>query len=188
MVPTARAPALAAQARRALDALEALLVEPEDFVPADAEQRFRIASPDYIAPSMDRRLAQHVGAEAPRCRIELRALGPTFDFERALADDELDLVIGNWPVAARAPAHLAAAGGRTGLPGARATIRWPGRDAARRGATTWRPAHVVPMPYAMAQRGVVETHLGERRARRATRACRCLTSALAPSIAAQHAS
>src|SRR6478736_2230448 len=76
MVPTARAAGLAVQARRALGELEALLVEPEAFVPADA---------------------------APRFRIELRALGPTFDFERALGDDELDLVIGNWP---SPPEHL----------------------------------------------------------------------------------
>ena len=103
MVPTARAAGLASQARRALGELEALLVEPDEFVPAHAEQRFRIASPDYIAPSWIARLAQHVGVEAPHCRIELRALGPTFDFERALGDDELDLVIGNWP---SPPEHL----------------------------------------------------------------------------------
>src|SRR5690242_18944150 len=103
MVPTARAADLAVQAWRALGELEALLVEPRAFVPSAPAQRFRIASADYLAPSVVARLAQRVGAEAPRFRIELRALGPTFDFERELGDDELDLVIGNWP---SPPEHL----------------------------------------------------------------------------------
>lgn len=183
MVPTARAAGLAAQARRALGEIEALLAEPEAFVAANAEQRFRIASPDYIAPSWIARLAQHVSIEAPRCRIELRALGPTFDFERALADDELDLVVGNWP---SPPEHL-----HISLLLEDELVCVVARDhaLAQAGATQVSEAdylaagHVVPVPYAMGQRGVVETYLGERRLARDARV-QVPYFGLAPSIAA----
>jgi len=182
MVPTARAAGLATQARRALGELEALLAGPDVFVPADAEQRFRIASPDYIAPSWIARLAQHVGTEAPHCRIELRALGPTFDFERALGDDELDLVIGNWP---SPPEHL-----HISLLLEDELVCLVARDhPLAQGATQIHEAdylaagHVVPVPYAMAQRGVVETYLGERRLGRDARV-QVPYFGLAPSIAA----
>ncbi|MBB3175638.1 LysR family transcriptional regulator [Variovorax sp. Sphag1AA] len=183
MVPTARAAGLAVQARRALGEIEALLVEPETFVAANAEQRFRIASPDYIAPSWIARLAQHVSLEAPRCRIELRALGPTFDFERALADDELDLVIGNWP---SPPEHLHIS---LLLEDELVCVMARDHPLAQEGATQVDEAdylaagHVVPVPYAMGQRGVVETYLGERRLARDAR-MQVPYFGLAPSIAA----
>ncbi|SCK50184.1 DNA-binding transcriptional regulator, LysR family [Variovorax sp. HW608] len=183
MVPTARAAGLALQARRALGEIEALLVEPEAFVAAKAEQRFRIASPDYIAPSWIARLAQHVSIEAPRCRIELRALGPTFDFERALADDELDLVIGNWP---SPPEHLHIS---LLLEDELVCVMARNHALAQEGATQVSEAdylaagHVVPVPYAMGQRGVVETYLGERRLARDAR-IEVPYFGLAPSIAA----
>ncbi|MDM0110639.1 LysR family transcriptional regulator [Variovorax sp. J22R133] len=183
MVPTSRAAGLAAQARQALGAMEALLAEPEEFVPAQAKLTFRIASPDYIAPSWIARLAQHVGVEAPHCRIVLSALGPTFDFERALGDDELDLVIGNWP---SPPEHLHIS---LLLEDELACLVARDHPLARDGATQvteedyLAAGHIVPVPYAMAQRGVVESYLSERHRSREARV-QVPYFALAPSIAA----
>lgn len=182
MVPTARAAGLAPQARAALAAMETLLASPEDFEPAKATLRFRIASPDYIAPAWMARLVQHVAAHAPGCRIELRPLGPTFDYERALGDDELDLVIGNWPAP---PEHL-----HISLLLEDELVCLLARDhplAQGRQRITeadyLAAGHVVPQPYAMARRGVVETYLAERRLQRDARV-QVPYFALAPAIVA----
>jgi DNA-binding transcriptional LysR family regulator len=182
MVPTARATGLAPQARRALAAMETLLASPEDFEPARAALRFRIASPDYIAPAWMARLVQHVAAEAPHCRIELRPLGPTFDYERALGEDELDLVIGNWPAP---PEHL-----HISLLLEDEVVCLLARDhplAQGRQQLTeadyLAAGHVVPQPYAMARRGLVETYLAERRLQRDARV-QVPYFALAPAIVA----
>ena len=181
MVPTARAIELAAQARRALAAIEALVAQPHAFVPREAELRFRIASADYIAPSWIAALAQRIGAEAPRCRLELRALGPTFDFERALADDELDLVIGNWPTP---PEHLHISLLLEDDVVVLLAQDHPLTAQPQIGEADYLAAgHVVPVPYAMTQRGVVESHLAERRLTRDARV-RVPYFAMGPAIAA----
>jgi DNA-binding transcriptional LysR family regulator len=184
MVPTARAAGLAGQARRALDALEAMLQQPGHFEPGEAQLRFRIASPDYIAPAWIAHLVQRVAAEAPGCRVELRPLGPTYDYERALGEDELDLVIGNWPAP---PEHL-----HISLLLEDEVVCLLARDhpLARRKrldeAEYLAAGHIVPLPYALAQRGVVETHLAERRLQRDARV-QVPYFALGASIAAQTA-
>jgi DNA-binding transcriptional LysR family regulator len=182
MVPTARAAGLAEQARRALTAMEALLAEPGQFEPAEAQLKLRIASPDYIAPSWIAGLAQRVGAQAPGCRLELRALGPTFDYERALGDDELDLVIGNWPAP---PEHLHISLLLEDEVVCVLAQNHPLAVHAQISEADWLAAgHVVPVPYAMAQRGVVETYLAQRRMVRDAR-MRVPYFGLAPVIAAQ---
>ena len=97
MVPTARALRLAAQAQVALDAMGALVAAPEGFDARHAALTLRVASPDYLAPSLLAEVAGRIRAEAPQCRLELHPMGADFDGERALADDALDMVIGNWP-------------------------------------------------------------------------------------------
>ena len=42
-------------------------------------------------------VAERFRREAPQARLSLHALGPSFDFERSLAEGDLDVVIGNWP-------------------------------------------------------------------------------------------
>lgn len=163
MVPTARALELAAQAGVALAEMNKLLVPAGRFDPAHAEQTYRVASPDYLDVSFLAAVAGRLRREAPNCRLEVHALGPDVDYETALAQDALDLVIGNWPnppehlhlsllleepmVCLVRQGHALAQSHLLGL-----------TEAAYLGA-----AHVVPMPYSRAQRGVVETHLAQRR-------------------------
>jgi DNA-binding transcriptional LysR family regulator len=166
MVPTARALQLGTQARVALTALEQLAVTPAAFAPASATQTFRIASPDYLAPSFLAGLARQVRAEAPHCRLEVHPMGQDFDSERMLAEDRLDVIIGNWP-APPERLHLSllledelVCLMRRGHPLAQAPLT----EAAYLGA-----AHLVPMRYSNAQRGVVETHLASLRVARDAR-------------------
>jgi DNA-binding transcriptional LysR family regulator len=156
MVPTARALELDTPARTALDAIDRLVAAPEPFDPATAERTFRIASPDYLAPSFLAGLAKRLRGEAPRCRLEVHAMGPDFDGERALAEDKLDVIIGNWP-APPERLHLSllledelVCMVRRGHPLAGKVLT----EAAYLAAS-----HLVPMRYSRVQRGVVETHL-----------------------------
>ena len=156
MVPTERGLQLAAQARVALDAMAALVAQPQSFDPALASSVFRVASPDYMAPSFMAQVARRIGTEAPHCGIELHPLGADFDGERALAENRLDIIIGNWPdPPERLHTSLLLEDDlvclvREGHPLAGALLT----DALYLSAS-----HVVPMRYSSLQRGVVETHL-----------------------------
>jgi len=166
MVPTARAMQFAAQAKIALAEINKLLAEPEVFEAQSARRTFRVATPDYLAAFFLADVARRLRKEAPQCRLEVHPLGADFDFESALAQDRLDVVIGNWPhppeqlhtslvledevVCLVSSAHPFVLGG----------LSEAGYLAA---------AHVVPMPYSMAQRGVVETYLAERKVTRDAR-------------------
>lgn len=156
MVPTARALQLAAQARVALDAMGRLLAEAEAFAPAAATQTFRIASPDYLAPAILAEITRRLHAEAPRCRIELHPLGAAFDSERALADDTLDVIIGNWPEPPER-LHLSLL-----IEDELVCLMRRGHPLAEGELTEARylaAQHVAPMRYSSVHRGVVETHL-----------------------------
>jgi DNA-binding transcriptional LysR family regulator len=166
MVPTARALQLAAQARIALVIMGKLVASPDSFDPAEAAMTFRVASPDYLAPSIMAEVARRLLAEAPQCRLEIHAMGADFDAERALADDRLDVIIGNWP-APPERLHISlliedemVCLVRRGHPLAGGVLTEALYLAAQ---------HVAPMRYSSVQRGVVETHLASLRAARDTR-------------------
>ena len=166
MVPTVRAVELAAQARTALDALQALAVEPGRFDPAAATQTFRIASPDYLAPAILAEITRRIHVEAPLSRVELHPLGADFDSERALAQDRLDIIIGNWP-APPERLHLSllieddlVCLMRRGHPLADGELTEAAYLAAQ---------HVAPLRYSSVNRGVVETYLADLRLARDAR-------------------
>ncbi|HZF82018.1 MAG TPA: LysR substrate-binding domain-containing protein, partial [Burkholderiaceae bacterium] len=96
---------------------------------------------------------------APNARLLLQPLGPDYDFEEALAEGELDVVIGNWP---QPPEHL-----RTTLLLEDEIVCLVDRDHPLAGgmkvADYLQGAHVVPLLYSMTQRGVVETSLAAQR-------------------------
>jgi DNA-binding transcriptional LysR family regulator len=136
--------------------MEILIESPDAFDASVAKRTFRVASPDYLAPSFLADLARRLCIEAPHCRLEVHPMGPDFDTERALAEDKLDLVIGNWP-APPERLHLSllledelVCLVRRGHP----LAGKPLTEAAYLAAS-----HLVPMRYSSVQRGVVETHL-----------------------------
>lgn len=165
MVPTERAMALLPHARRALGDIERLLEAPATFDPASSRQQFRIGAPDYLAPVFVSTAVRLLREQAPEARLAVHALGPEYDFETALAEGELDIVIGNWPepperlhlsmvledeiVCLMAPHHPLAATPEMSQ------------------AAYLEAGHVVPMPYSRSQRGVIDRRLtGLRLARR----------------------
>lgn len=170
MVRTERAEMLRRSANQTLADLDSLLVRPDDFDPSESRQTFTIALPDHIHPLMLNGVMREFRRRAPLARLAIRALGPEYDFEGALASGTADLVISNWPTP---PPHL------------RISVLFEDQfvclvDAAH-AFTRCPPSredylaadHVAPSDYAIRQRGVVETHLS---GLRLTRERRVVTS------------
>jgi DNA-binding transcriptional LysR family regulator len=166
MVPTERASLLHASAAKTLEDMNALLVSPNDFDPASTRQTFTIALPDHILPLMFSGFMREFRRRAPLARLVMRALGPDYDFEGALASGNADIVISNWPTP---PLHL------------RRSVLFEDQFVclvAKDHAFTRQPptideylqaSHIAPADYAIAQRGVVETHLSAVRLQRERR-------------------
>jgi DNA-binding transcriptional LysR family regulator len=170
MVRTERAEILRRSAGQALGELDALLIRPDDFDPLESRQTFTIAMPDHILPLMLNGVMREFRRRAPLARLAIRALGPEYDFEGALANGTADIVISNWPTP---PSHL------------RISLLFEDHFVCLVDADhpfTRRPPtredylaadHVAPSDYAIMQRGVVETHLS---GLRLTRERRVVTS------------
>ncbi|MES2251096.1 MAG: LysR family transcriptional regulator [Pseudomonadota bacterium] len=157
MVPTERALQLRDRARGALLEIDRMLSGPEQFEPASSAMTFHLALPDYLAMSFLADVTTRFRAEAPHARLVVHPLSVTYDYERALAQGELDIVIGNWP---QPPdrLHLSLL-----LEDDLMCLMGKNNPLAAKGAMTMEryiaARHVVPTPYAASQRGVVETHL-----------------------------
>ena len=126
------------------------------FDPASTAQVFRVSSPDFMAASFLAGAVRRFCGEAPRARLVVQPLGAEFDYERGLAEGELDVVISNWP---DPPPHL-----HLSLLIEDEVVCLTRRDDPRavRGLTREQylvARHLVPLPYSRSQRGVVETHL-----------------------------
>lgn len=163
MVPTERALQLVTHARSALAEIERLTAEPESFEPRLTQHGYRVGSPDYLAPSFMAAVVERVRREAPNSRVLIQSLGPDFDFERALAEGELDVVIGNWP-APPERMHLSML-----LEDEIVCLVWAQHPLARKGISEedfLRFPHIVPMPYSPGQRGVIDTQLAQRKMQR----------------------
>lgn len=163
MVPTERAMALLSHARTALAEIDSMTLAPEHFDPATSRQAFRIGAPDYLAPVFIASAVERLRREAPQVRLSVSALGPAFDFERSLAEGELDVVIGNWPEPPPRM-HLSML-----LEDEIVCLMSARHPLAARGLTAedfQRAAHVVPMPYALNQRGVIDAALAAGRINR----------------------
>ncbi|MFA7437171.1 LysR family transcriptional regulator [Castellaniella sp.] len=163
MVPTERALAILAHARSALDAIDAMFESGVHFEAAHSRQVFRIGSPDYLAPAFAASVVTRFRREAPQARLVLHALGPEFDFERSLAEGALDVVIGNWPEPPDRM-HLSML-----LEDRIVCLVAADHPLARRGITLEdyrRMPHVVPTPYSMTQRGMIDTVLTSLRVQR----------------------
>ncbi|MBX9611586.1 MAG: LysR family transcriptional regulator [Burkholderiales bacterium] len=165
MVPTERALQLEASVRIVLGEIDGLLAPAAAFDPATTRQTFRIGTPDYLAPPLMASMVSYLRLSAPRARLVVHPLNHDFDYEAALADGELDVVIGNWP---QPPEHL-----RMAVLLEDEVVCLVSRDhpgAARLTVADYlNGAHVVPQLYSVTQRGVVESHLAAlRMAREAT--------------------
>lgn len=166
MVPTERALLLRETATKTLADLNDILQHPDDFNPISTRQTFTIALPDHMLPLVFNGFMQQFRRKAPLARLVLRALGPDYDFEGALASGLADIVISNWP---SPPQHLR----RSVLFEDRFVCLVDKQHSFARQAPTIEEYlaadHIAPSDYAIAQRGVVETHLSAMKMQRERR-------------------
>lgn len=166
MVPTARALELESSLALVLEEINRMLVGREAFEPASTQCTFNVGCPDYLTTVFVAGVAQALRRQAPQARLTVHPLGPDYDFERAMAHGEMDVVIGNWP---KPPAHLHMA---PLLTDDIVCLMWRDHPLARSGMT---PAdylaapHVVPLPFSSAHRGVIDQHLASLRLSRNAR-------------------
>jgi DNA-binding transcriptional LysR family regulator len=166
MVATARGIELMAPARVALAEIDRLLAQPESFDPSHSRQMFCIGMPDYLATTFLAGVVAIMRSKAPGARLNVHGLGQEFDYERALADGHLDVVIGNWPEPP-AQLHLAVL-----FEDEVVCLMCRNHPLAKKGLTAQaylRASHIVPTPYSPMQRGVVDTRLATLRLSREAR-------------------
>ena len=157
MVPTERALQLRDRARGALGEIDRMLAGPEQFEPYSSSMTFTMASPDYLAASFMADVVARFRVEAPQARLVVHPLSAGYDYERALAQGEVDVVIGNWPEPPeRLHLSLLLEDELVCLMSRLNPLAAPGMLTLARYLAA---AHVVPVPLAVSQRAVVETHL-----------------------------
>lgn len=182
MVPTARALQLRESAREVLGEIDRMLAGPERFEPGASVMTFTVATPDYLAASFMAEVVGRFRAEAPQARLLIHPLTPGYDYERALAQGELDIVIGNWPLPPERM-HLSLL-----IEDELVCMMSPANPLAAPGAMTLQrylaAAHVVPTPFAKSHRAVVDSYLA---GLRQTRDARVFVPyyAMAPYLVAQ---
>ena len=163
MVPTERAIGLLAHAKGALAEIDCMVNAPDSFDPQVSRSEFHIGAPDYLAPVFIGGVVERMRREAPGARLNLHSLDASFDFERSLAEGDLDMVIGNWPEPPDRM-HLSVL-----LEDQIVCLVAATHPLARKGLTMddyVRARHVVPMPYSINQRGVIDTTLATLRIQR----------------------
>lgn len=167
MVPTPRGLEVLQSARSALLEIDQLFTVGEKFDPQNTQQMFKIGCPDYLSTVFLAGVAKDLRDQAPNARLMVHPLGPGYDFERALAEGELDVVIGNWP---EPPEHLHIA---PLLDDEIVCLMAKQHPLARTAAMTreqyLHAAHVVPLPFSSTHRGVIDKHLASLRLTRNAR-------------------
>jgi len=166
MVPTPRALELLEPARTALHEIDKLFVSVQDFDAAMTQQQFKIGCPDYLATVFLSGVVRQVRRQAPNARLLIHPLGPEYDFDRALANGDLDVVIGNWP---EPPEQLHTT---PLLDDDIVCLMAAGHPLARGKMTVQQylhAPHLVPLPFSAAHRGVIDRHLASLRVTRNAR-------------------
>lgn len=167
MVPTERALLLRDRARGVLVDIDRMLAGPEAFEPAASSMTFTVASPDYLAASFMAGVVARFRKQAPNARLVVHSLTTDYDYEKALAQGELDIVVGNWPQPPER-LHLSLL-----LEDELVCLMAKNNPLAAKNAMTLerylQASHVVPLPLATAHRAVIETHLAGLRVSRDAR-------------------
>jgi DNA-binding transcriptional LysR family regulator len=163
MTPTERGRALLEPVRVALEQIETIAVQQVRFNPAHTRRVFNIATPDYLNATLVSDIVARLRKAAPQSQIAIHSLGPNYDVVSALEHGELDAMIGNWP---QPPEQLrmlplfedeVVCLMRRGHPLAGRPLDLDSYLAAD---------HLLPSPYAVGQRGVIDLHLARERLKR----------------------
>ncbi|HYD58719.1 MAG TPA: LysR family transcriptional regulator [Noviherbaspirillum sp.] len=159
MIPTARALELVVSARVILEEAARMMAEPTTYVAATSQREFRVGAADFLTATFLGEVVELMREEAPLTRLAVIPLRGDLDYETALANGELDLVIGNWP---NPPPQLHLSilleDDIVCLMGKHNPLSENMTQANYLAA-----AHIVPLQYSNMHRGVVETQLSSMR-------------------------
>lgn len=167
MVITPRGQEVLDSARNALEKIDGLFTLGEHFDPLTTQQLFKIGCPDSLSTTVFLTgVVKDLHQRAPNARLMVHPLGPAFNFEQALADGELDVVIGNWP---EPPEHLRIAP----LLEDEMVCLMARNNPLARGTMTCEQylhtAHIVPLHSSSTHRGLIDKHLAHLRVTRNAR-------------------
>lgn len=163
MTPTERGQSLLEPVKVALSQIEAIGLQQVRFDPAKSKRIFNIATPDYLNSILIGAIVARLRKLAPNSQVVLHSFGPDYDYAKALESGELDTVIGNWP---QPPEHL-----RLAPLFDDDVVCLMRKDHPLAGHKLTQDdylnaEHLVPTPYAVGQRGVIDMQLARERLKR----------------------
>lgn len=156
MVPTVAGLRMIEPAADILRSAEVLFSDARAFDPATAHHTFSLAASDYLDPLFLPQLVSQVKGLAPHCPIEIHPLSAESDYRSHLAQGDIDVVIGNWPMPP-GDLHLGRLFGDEVV-----CLVSSQHPAVRRGwdIEAWLAAeHIAPTPTHPGARGVIDDHL-----------------------------
>jgi DNA-binding transcriptional LysR family regulator len=96
MVPTERGRELLAHANDALAAIDRITRPSADFSPQSCTREFHLGAPDYLDALFLPNIAEALFRNAPQARLIVHPINADYNYEEALENGTLDVVIGNW--------------------------------------------------------------------------------------------
>lgn len=163
MTPTERGAALLEPVRQALANIETIVIGQTRFDPASSRRVFNIGTPDYLTPSLLGRILARFQKYAPNAEVIFHSFSPEQDLAGALAGGSLDVVIGNWP---NPPEQLRLSPLFEDEVVCMMRANHPLADRPLTMKAYMEADHLAPTPYAVGQRGVIDTHLARERLKR----------------------
>ncbi len=164
MVPTEYGLRLLEPVENALSEIERIKLQQHSFDPATSIRCYRIGCPDYLNVMFVPTVIERFRQDAPNAFLEFHPLGPSFDYELALENGKLDIVIGNWP---EPPEQLHLSNLFVDEIVCLISNTHP---CAKRGGLTLEhyldSPHLAPTPYSIGQRGSIDMYLARERLKR----------------------
>jgi len=96
MVPTERGQELLAYATEALAAIDRITHPPTEFSPQSCAREFHLGAPDYLDVVFLPNIAEALCRLAPHAKLIVHPINADYNYEKALENGLLDVVIGNW--------------------------------------------------------------------------------------------
>lgn len=163
MTPTERGESLLEPVRIALEQIESIAVNQIHFDPSQTRRTYNIGMPDYLNGRQIGKVVSEFHTSAPLAQLSFHSLSAEHDFTTGLENGELDLVVGNWP---NPPEFLRI------MPlfeDEMVILMRRDHPLTQKAITVeeyMAADHVVPTPYTVGQRGVVDIHLARERLKR----------------------
>ncbi|MHB1668371.1 MAG: LysR family transcriptional regulator [Thiomonas sp.] len=156
MVPTAFGASLIEPTACILREAQRLVEGAGRFDAARSTRLFRLAAADYMDPAFLPQLIATLKREAPQCGVDVLPLSAALDYRHAMAEGEVDVVLGNW-LEPPQDLHLAPL-----LEDEIVCLVAADHPALRRGLDLQQylqAEHVAPSPLRAAGEGVIDQHL-----------------------------